>query len=239
MTVTRLRSKLLSGSSSRTARSMVPSFPFLWRASPSKNKHKIFRMRQLWFRSNGLHARERKQRGRVRRGSGECHVAPSTRSKRMALRPGSLASELRTTGGGKVSGTKALQACARGFANCCILPRQLHYTNYIGSCTGHVSPRMSANQILVHQADRGHFERQILFARPIFVLLALVAALEQPASRQERRSVSFLIAYLVVGLVITQVESLLRRRSWHLPLACDLLALGYFIFISPSTVPVW
>src|SRR5881394_692363 len=101
---------------------------------------------------------------------------------------------------------------------------------------------MSANQgnpMVANQADRGHFERQILFARPIFVLLALLAALEQPASRQERRSVSFLIAYVVVALVITQVERLLRRRSWHLPLACDLLALGYFMFISPSTVPVW
>src|SRR6201981_306707 len=89
------------------------------------------------------------------------------------------------------------------------------------------------------QTDRNHFERQILFARPIFVLLALLAALEELMSRQERRSVSFLIAYLIVALVITQVERLLRRRSWHLPLACDLLALGYFMFISPSTVPVW
>ena len=80
-----------------------------------------------------------------------------------------------------------------------------------------------------HQTDRNHFERQILFARPIFVLLALLAAFEQPASRQERRSVSFLIAYLIVSLVITQVERLLRNRSWHLPLASDLLALGYFI----------
>jgi len=90
-----------------------------------------------------------------------------------------------------------------------------------------------------HQTDRNHFERQILFARPIFVLLALLAAFEQPASRQERRSVPFLIAYLIVSLVITQVERLLRNRSWHLPLASDLLALGYFMFISPSSVPVW
>src|SRR6266702_3852553 len=89
------------------------------------------------------------------------------------------------------------------------------------------------------QTDRNHFERQILFARPIFVLLALLAALEEPISRQERRSVSFLIAYLIVALVITQVERVLRSRSLHMPLACDLLALGYFMFISPSTVPVW
>src|SRR5207245_6338505 len=89
------------------------------------------------------------------------------------------------------------------------------------------------------QTDRNHFERQILFARPIFVLLALLAALEEPVSRQERRSVSFLIAYLTVALVITQIEGLLRRRSWHLSLACELLALGYFIFIIISIVLFW
>jgi signal transduction histidine kinase len=54
-----------------------------------------------------------------------------------------------------------------------------------------------------------------------------------------RRSASFLIAYLIVSLLVTQIERLLRNRDWHLPLACDLLALGFFMYISPSTVPVW
>ena len=90
-----------------------------------------------------------------------------------------------------------------------------------------------------HQTDRHHFDRQIVYARPVFILLALLAVLEQPPSRELRRSVSFLIAYLIVSLLVTQLERLLRKRSWHLPLVCDLLALGYFIYISPSTVPVW
>ena len=90
-----------------------------------------------------------------------------------------------------------------------------------------------------HQNDRDHFERQIAVARPILILLALLAALEQPPSRAAHRSASFLIAYLIVALIVTQVERLLRRRSWHLPLVCDLLALGFFVFTSPSTVPVW
>src|SRR5437667_9779016 len=90
-----------------------------------------------------------------------------------------------------------------------------------------------------HQTDRQHFERQIVYARPIFVLLALLAVIEQPPTRGGRRSASFLIAYLIVALLVTQLERLLRKRSWHLPLVCDLLALGYFIYISPSTVPVW
>ncbi|HXN96624.1 MAG TPA: sensor histidine kinase [Candidatus Acidoferrales bacterium] len=90
-----------------------------------------------------------------------------------------------------------------------------------------------------HQTDRHHFERQIVYARPIFILLALLAVLEQPPSREAHRSASFLIAYLTSALLITQIERLLRKRSWHLPLVCDLLALGFFMYISPSTVPVW
>ena len=90
-----------------------------------------------------------------------------------------------------------------------------------------------------HQTDRHHFERQIVYARPIFILLALLAVLEQPPSREARRSASFLIAYLLLALLITQLERLLRNRGWHLPLLCDLLALGFFMYFSPSTVPVW
>ena len=90
-----------------------------------------------------------------------------------------------------------------------------------------------------HQTDRHHFDRQIVYARPVFILLALLAVLEQPPSHELQRSVSFLISYLIASLVVTQLERLLRKRSWHLPLVCDLLALGYFIYISPSTVPVW
>src|SRR5713226_598066 len=89
------------------------------------------------------------------------------------------------------------------------------------------------------QTDRHHFERQIVYARPIFILLALLAVLEQPSSHEVQRAASFLIAYLLAALMVTQVERLLRNRGWHLPLLCDLLALGFFMYISPSTVPVW
>jgi signal transduction histidine kinase len=90
-----------------------------------------------------------------------------------------------------------------------------------------------------HQTDRHHFERQIVHARPIFILLALLALLEQPSTRVVHQPVSFLIAYLILALLITQVESLLRKRGWHLPLLCDLLAFGFFLYISPLTVPSW
>src|ERR1700693_4391114 len=90
-----------------------------------------------------------------------------------------------------------------------------------------------------HQTDRHYFERQIVYARPIFILLALLAMLEQRPPKVTHRPVPFPVAYLIVALIVTQLERLLRKRGWHLPLACDLLALGYLMYISPSTVPVW
>jgi signal transduction histidine kinase len=90
-----------------------------------------------------------------------------------------------------------------------------------------------------HQTDRHHFDWQIVHARPVFILLALLAMLEQPPSREAHRSASFLVAYLILAVLVTQIERLLRKRDWQLPLACDLLALGFLMYISPSTVPVW
>lgn len=90
-----------------------------------------------------------------------------------------------------------------------------------------------------HETDRRHLERQIVFARPIVVLLSLLAVLQLPNPRQSERTISFLIAYLIVALAVIPIERFLRKRSWHLPIACDLLALGFFMYITPSSVPVW
>jgi signal transduction histidine kinase len=90
-----------------------------------------------------------------------------------------------------------------------------------------------------HPSDRLHFDRQIVLARPLVIFLSLLALLEQPLSPQVRRSVAFLLSYFLLAVVVIFLERALRGRSWHLPLACDLLALGFFMFISPSSVPVW
>jgi signal transduction histidine kinase len=90
-----------------------------------------------------------------------------------------------------------------------------------------------------HQTDRLHYERQIVFARPIIVLLSILALLEQPPSRDSHRSLTFLVTYLLLSLGVIQLERLLSNRAWHLPLACDLLALALFMYLSPSAIPVW
>ena len=90
-----------------------------------------------------------------------------------------------------------------------------------------------------HETDRRHLERQIVYARPIVVLLSILALLQQPNPKEAERTISFLIAYLILSLAVIPLERFLRKRAWHLPIACDLLALGIFMYISPSSVPVW
>jgi signal transduction histidine kinase len=91
----------------------------------------------------------------------------------------------------------------------------------------------------LHESDSRPLGRQIAYARPIIVLLALLAILEQPPSPVTRRVISFLIAYLFISLVVIGVEWALRERPWYLPLACDVLAFGVFLYISPISAAVW
>jgi signal transduction histidine kinase len=90
-----------------------------------------------------------------------------------------------------------------------------------------------------HETDRRHFERQIAYARPIAVLLALIALLQQPLSQHIPAVFTFLIIYFVVACGAILLEMLISGRASHLPLIVDLLALGYFIVVSPSMVPAW
>jgi signal transduction histidine kinase len=89
------------------------------------------------------------------------------------------------------------------------------------------------------ETDRHHFERQIAIARPFIVLLSILALLEEHPAAQTRRAISFLIAYLLLALVVIQLQWLLRARAWILPLACDLLAFGFFLYVTPESVPAW
>jgi signal transduction histidine kinase len=90
-----------------------------------------------------------------------------------------------------------------------------------------------------HETDRRHIERQIAFARPIIVLLTLIAMLQQPSAQHANRPISFLTGYLVLALCVILFEKIFPSRTWHLPLFVDLVALGYFMIVSPSMVPAW
>src|SRR5215475_2685286 len=88
-------------------------------------------------------------------------------------------------------------------------------------------------------SDRRHLERQILFARPIIIVLSILATLEWPSSAIARRCLVFLFGYLVLSLAIIGLEILLTERDWHSPLLIDLIMLVVLIYLVPFTVPVW
>ncbi|HEY1422031.1 MAG TPA: histidine kinase [Candidatus Acidoferrum sp.] len=91
-----------------------------------------------------------------------------------------------------------------------------------------------------HESDRRHLERQILYARPIIIVLSILSILEWPATPNSHRCLIFLFAYLFYSLALVAVDLVLNgRRDWSAPLAIDLVLVVALIYISPFAVPVW
>ena len=87
--------------------------------------------------------------------------------------------------------------------------------------------------------DRLHFDLQLAYARPVIALLAILCLLELRTARQAGGALSFLIVYLLLAIVILLVERALRRANWHIPLVCDILVAGIFLYLSSEVLPAW
>ncbi|HEX2712934.1 MAG TPA: histidine kinase dimerization/phosphoacceptor domain-containing protein, partial [Candidatus Acidoferrales bacterium] len=90
-----------------------------------------------------------------------------------------------------------------------------------------------------HAAERRHLERLITFARPIFVVLALVDLLELSSPQQSKRAVVFVFAYLSAALALAMLGSFRRGGELRIPLAVDLAVLAAFLVLTPSVVAFW
>ena len=90
-----------------------------------------------------------------------------------------------------------------------------------------------------HAAERRHLERQIAYARPIFMVLALVDLLERPPSERGPHAVIFVAVYLGISLALAIVQNIQWIGELPLPLAVDLAALALFLVLSRSVVAFW
>jgi signal transduction histidine kinase len=90
-----------------------------------------------------------------------------------------------------------------------------------------------------HAAERRHLERQITYARPIFMVLALVDLLERPPADRGPHAVLFVTVYLCVSLALTLLQNLQWSGEMQLPLALDLAALAVFLLLTHSVVAFW
>ena len=88
-------------------------------------------------------------------------------------------------------------------------------------------------------AERRHLERQITYARPILMVLALVDLLEQPPAGRGPHAVLFVTAYLCVSLVLAVIQNLQWIGEVRLPLLFDLAALAAFLLLTLSVVAFW
>ena len=90
-----------------------------------------------------------------------------------------------------------------------------------------------------HAAERRHLERQIAYARPIFMVLALVDLLERPPADRGPQAVLFVTVYLCVSLVLALLQNLQWIGEVPLPLPLDLAALAVFLLLTHSVVAFW
>ena len=90
-----------------------------------------------------------------------------------------------------------------------------------------------------HEAERRHLERQIAYARPIFMVLALVDLLERPPIERGPNAVLFVTVYLVVSVLLALAQHLPWVGEVPVPLPLDLVALAVFLVLSRSIAAFW
>jgi signal transduction histidine kinase len=90
-----------------------------------------------------------------------------------------------------------------------------------------------------HAAERRHLERQIAYARPIFMVLALVDLLDRPPADRGSHAVLFVTIYLIVSVILAVIQNLQWIGEVPLPIAIDLAALTVFLVLSHSVVAFW
>ena len=88
-------------------------------------------------------------------------------------------------------------------------------------------------------AERRHLERQITYARVVFLVLALAALLLDDPQGTGAYPVVFLVSYLAMSLGLVWLLRIPRPADWRVPLVVDLGALGLLLLLTPSIVPFW
>ena len=88
-------------------------------------------------------------------------------------------------------------------------------------------------------SDRLQSDEQLAYVRVWIALLSMLCLLELHPAREVERPLSFLIAYLLLSVLILVAERALRRFNWQLPLLCDVIVVGVFLYLSPEVMPAW
>jgi signal transduction histidine kinase len=87
--------------------------------------------------------------------------------------------------------------------------------------------------------DRLYLDRQVTLARAVLVALALVDLVEVSGQSTRTAPAIVLAVYLLAALAMFAYERLASETTVSIPLACDLLVLAVFLFLTPSLSAWW
>jgi len=87
-------------------------------------------------------------------------------------------------------------------------------------------------------AETRYLENQVAYARPIFLVLALVALVEARSVAGVQRCFAFLIAYLFLALLLAVVASTELWPSLRLPPLADVILLAAYFALMPPVMSV-
>ena len=88
-------------------------------------------------------------------------------------------------------------------------------------------------------SEKKQIEKLVNVARPVALLLALLALKEAPESAAVRVATIFLGVYLFVAIAIVAAERVARFERIHFPPEIDAIALAIFVALTPSLAPFW
>jgi len=88
-------------------------------------------------------------------------------------------------------------------------------------------------------SEKRQIEKLVNVARPVALLLALLALKEAPESAAVRVATIFLGVYLFVAIAIVAAERAGRFERIYFPPEIDAIALAIFVALTPSLAPFW
>jgi signal transduction histidine kinase len=89
-----------------------------------------------------------------------------------------------------------------------------------------------------HPVERRHLERQIIYARVVFLVLALMAHLLEEPQGNSSHTTAFLFIYLSIAIAMLWLRAGLPS-GWRVPMSVDLGGLAILLLLTPTIVPFW
>lgn len=88
-------------------------------------------------------------------------------------------------------------------------------------------------------SGKRQLEKLVNVARPVALLLALLALKETPESAAARIATIFLAGYFFAAIVVVAAECVARIERIYFPPEIDAIALAIFVAFAPSLAPFW